>query len=93
MAWLIWGNASDDYNTVVATISPTYFPFFYLQLFRMVSMLSLTITSGLFFYIFFKVSFMYYNFYNLIVTTGAFWCLFIGAGRQSCYQQKIADYD
>ena len=81
MKKFVWGDASDDYNTVVDTISPTYFPFFYLQLFRMISMLSLTIVTGLFIYIFFKATPMYYNFYNLVATTGAFWFLFIGAGR------------
>jgi len=46
-------------------------------------------TTAVYFYIFVKKSIEQYNFWQLVVTTFAFWLLFVGAGRQKCYQEKL----
>ena len=85
----IWGKDHNDYNTVVDTIHSKWFPFQCLQIFRTVALILMIAITSLYFYIFIKKAAPQYQFWALFVTTMAFWTLFVGAGRQKCYQEKL----
>ena len=44
-----------------------------------------------YFYIYVKVIFTYFQCFVLLFSTLAFYFLFIGAGKQKCYQYKVAN--
>jgi len=86
--WILWGDDYTQYNTVIHT---TLVPFWLMQLFRMFMFLILLCISAAYFYIYVKATLAYFQSFALLFTTLAFYFLFIGSGKQKCYQTKVAN--
>lgn len=83
---LVWGEDFNDYNTVVDS---TYLPFWGLQTVRLLSLIALTVCTGLFVFIFGRNVIHYYSFWVIFISTLAFLFLLFGAGKQKCYQIMV----
>lgn len=86
---IFWGDGDsyNHYNTVGET-NLECLPFWGLQVMRMIFLVILIFMTGSYFYIYVRVSVVYFNFWVLIYTTMCFYFLFIGSGKQKCYQKK-----
>ena len=85
---MMWGDDYTDYNTIVET---TFVPFWVMQLFRLLSFLSLIICSGAYMYIYVRASVLYIQSFALLFTAFAFYFLFINSGKQKCYQIRCSE--
>ena len=83
----VWGNNMDNFNTIRSTSRP--FNFFYMQVVRLLLLISLICIFGIYFYIYLRSFMFYYNMMALLFTTLAFLFLLIGSGKQVCYQKLV----
>ena len=63
--------------------------FFVLQMFRLLTAITLTCLTGIICYIYMKRLVFLLSFYSLLSTTLTFWLLFIGSGMQVCEQKNL----
>jgi len=89
---LIWGPDYDCYNTVVDTVHPKI-PFFVLQVYRLIAFTTLLVMFVMLSKIYVVTAPAYYTWYSILFSMVAFMLLFIGSGRQKCYQKKIMQKD
>jgi hypothetical protein len=82
---VLWGQDYNDYNTV----AHSSIPFWYMQLFRNLAFVVLLCLIVPLIFIYVKWAFFKYETYSLLSATLAFFFLFIGSGKQKCYQTKI----
>lgn len=85
---ILWGDNAEQYNTVVHS---TIVPFWVMQLSRLIMFIVLLVISLAYFYIYVRTIFTYFQCFVLLFSTLAFFFLFIGAGKQKCYQYKVAN--
>ena len=78
-----WGNDIEEYNTVAST--QCYMTFEIMQVFRMLSVLTLLGLMAANCYIYVKRILTDYNFWSLLFTFLAMLFLFIGSGKQVVY--------
>ena len=82
----LWGKDCSQYDTV----GDTLVPFWLLQLYRLLCFIFLFMTSGLEFYIFVKSAIVRLAFYSNLLCCITFFLLFVGAGRQVCWQKRVS---
>ena len=70
----IYGSDYEQFNTVADTADCV--PFWFLQVFRMLSLIALTLTTVCYVYIYFRSAIVQLNFWALILTTVAVAFLF-----------------
>ena len=90
VAIFFWGEDYNYYNTVVTPASCIRFEF--MQFTRNLSLIILLVLNCLFFFIFVKRAFVTYMWYPLFSSFLAFLFLFIGSGKQKCYQIKVNSF-
>jgi len=89
--YALWGSDYDSYNTIVET--NLYIPFWIMQAIRMIFFLGLVLLNSMFVYIFMKKVVFHYCFIPLLFSLFAFYFLFIGSGKQKCYQIKVNNFE
>ena len=76
---VIWGNHMDNFNTVRST--SFFINFFWMQVVRLLLLISLICIFGIYFYVYVRSIMFYYNCLALLFTTLAFLFLLIGSGK------------
>jgi hypothetical protein len=76
---VIWGNHMDNFNTVRST--SFFISFFWMQVVRLILLISLICIFGIYFYVYVRSIMFYYNCMALFFTTLAFLFLLIGSGK------------
>lgn len=86
---VLWGDGNnfEKYNLVAKT--SFFINFFWMQVFRMFSVLALFVTMCVYTYIYLRSAAFNYNFWALLSTLLAFGFLFIGSGKQIVYQKLV----
>ena len=77
----------DNFNTIRNT--QFFINFFWMQVVRLILLISLISIYGVYFYVYLRSFMFYYNCVAVFFTTLAFLFLLLGAGKQVCYQKLV----
>jgi Ca2+/Na+ antiporter len=77
----------DNFNTIRDT--QVFISFFWMQVVRLILLISLICIFGLYFFVYLRSFIAIYNCVAVLFTTLAFLFLLLGAGKQVCYQKLV----